>query len=260
MNLVELFIPKPDDTDTVEAMTMVTYAKSFTIESASDSVKAQEARQDIVTRAKTLDEKRKSMTRPIDAAKKAIMDFFAPTIGHLNDAVVILDRKLVGWEELQKRIRLDAQRKEDERAAAERRRLQAIAEAAAHKAAAEAAAKREAAEKAAAEGRAAEAAKLRAQAASVEERGLAKVEAFESRAATVVSTIVQADTAKAAGVSFREVWRWRLVDLKRVNDTFKKEDEVKINKVVASLKQDAISVVGEGIEVYSERIVASRRA
>jgi hypothetical protein len=259
MNLVELNIPKPDDSARTEAMTMVAYAKDFTIASSSDSVKAQEARARIVTRAKALNDARMTLTRPIDAAKKVIMDFFAPTIGQLDDAKVIFDRKIIAWDTEQNRIRQEAQRKEEEKAAAERRRLQAIADAAAQKAAAEAAAKREAAEKAAAEGRAAEAAKLHAQAASVEERGLAKVEQFESRAATVVAPIVQADTAKAAGVSMRDNWCFEIIDPSKVSDKFKMPDEKKIGALVKSMKGDAAAIVG-GIRVYAEKILASRRA
>ena len=68
MNLVELSIKRPDDADHAEAMTMVAYAKKFAIESASDSVKAQEARSRIVTRAKALDEARKNGARvPVTA-------------------------------------------------------------------------------------------------------------------------------------------------------------------------------------------------
>src|ERR1700679_3513915 len=141
-NLVQLSIPTPDGAAQTEAMTAATYAKGFSIVTASDSVKAQEARARINTKIKTLTEARLTMTRPIDAAKKVIMDFFAGPIALLEQAKGVFDQKIIAFDNEQDRLRRIEQQRQDEIVAKERRRLQAIADEAARKANEEAAEKR----------------------------------------------------------------------------------------------------------------------
>jgi len=259
-NLVDLKIPQPDGDAATEAMTALTYATEFAIATASDSMKAQEARARLNTKIKTLTEARLALTRPIDVAKKTIMDFFAAPIAKLEEAKRTLDRKIIAWDDEQERIRLEAQRKAEAEAETERRRLQAIADEAKRKADEEAAAKRRAAEEAAAAGRAEEAAKLRAQAERVETRAEAKVAQFEERAASVVAPIIQADTQSVVGTTKRENWTFRITDPSKINAAFLMPDEVKIGKLVKSMKGDAAALIGAGVEVYAEKILASRRA
>jgi hypothetical protein len=259
-NLVQLSIPTPDGDASKESMTAVEYAKSFQVTSSSDSAKAQEARIRLNSRIKSLTDARLALTRPIDAAKKVIMDFFAGPIAAFTQAKDELDRKIIAYENEQERQRRAEQRRLDEIAERERQELQRKADEEKRKADAEAEALRKKAEKAAAAGRTAQAEKLQAQANQVEQSADATVGELEDRAAAAVAPIVQADTARVAGAQFREVWEFEVTDLSKINEPFKMADETKIGRVVQSLKGDAVGVVGEGLKVTSRRILATRRS
>jgi hypothetical protein len=116
-NLVQLSIPTPAGDAAAEAMTAVAYAESFAIASASDSAKAQEARARINTKIRALNDARLALTRPIDAAKKVIIDFFAGPISAFERAKVALDRKIITYENEQEEVRKAEQRQLDEIAA-----------------------------------------------------------------------------------------------------------------------------------------------
>lgn len=258
-NLVHLSIPTPAGDEASESNKALIYAEGLQVISVRDSAVAQEARARLNTRIRILNDARMDLTRPIDAAKKKIMDFFAGPIATLTKAKLILDDKVIAWEQQQERLRRIEQARLDKIADDERRRLQAIADEAKRKADAEAAEKRKQAEAAAAAGRAAEAARLMAQAQRVEEKADAKVETFETRASSVVAPIAQADTAQVAGTTFREVPEFYIGDAAQINAQFMTPDMVKIGKIVQSLKLEAPSVVGAGLVVRLKKILASRR-
>jgi hypothetical protein len=259
-NLVQLSIPTPDGDASKESMTAVQYAKSFAVTSSSDSAKAQEARIRLNTRIKALTEARMALTRPIDAAKKVIMDFFAGPIQAFTEAKETLDRKIIAYENEQEQLRRTEQRRLDQIAEAERQELQRKADEEKRKADAEAELLRKKAEKAAAAGRTAQAEKLQAQADHVVQASESSVADLEDRAAASVAPIVQADTARVAGAQFREVWEFQITDLSKINAPFLMADETKIGRVVQSLKKDAVGVVGEGLAVSSRKILATRRS
>jgi hypothetical protein len=260
-NLVQISIPTPDGDAASESNKALIYAESFAVVSASDSAKAQEARARLNTRIKILTDARMALTRPIDAAKKTIMDFFAGPIATLTRAKGILDEKVIAYDNEQEQIRKAEQRRLDKIAEDERKRLDNIAAETKRKADAEAEElRKQAAEKEAAGDREA-AAKLKAKAGRVEEKADAKVEVFEQRASSVVAPIVQAETARIAGTQMRDNWKWRVKDKTKINDAFmmKVTNDAAIDGVVKSMKDEAPSVVGEGIEVYNDRGLASRR-
>lgn len=261
-NIVELTIPTPSEPHEAGALTAQTYAEKFEVKTASDSLKAQTARARINTQIKTLNDARLAQTRPLDDAKKKIMAWWAKPITAYEAAKAIFDSKILAYDAEQDRIRREAQEKADRDARAERDRLQAIADAALKKAEEEAAEKRRLAAKAEEEGRAADAAKLNAAAEKVETKAEAKAESFTSRAASVVAPTLVSQSTRAAGSSFRDNWKWRLKDKAKINPAFLMSvpNEAAIDAMVKSMKGDAISVVGEGIEVYNERVLASRRA
>lgn len=258
-NLVNLSIPTPAGDAASEAMTAMTYAEAFTIATSSDSAKAQEARARLNSRIKALNDARLELTRPIDVAKKKIMDFFAGPVALFERARNALDKKIITYENEQEELRRAEQRRLDKIAEDERRRLQSIADEAKRKADAEAAEIRRKADEAAAAGRADEAAKLVAKAVRVEEKADAKAEVFENRAASTVAPVAQIETAKVAGTNMRDVWKFEVTDLSKINPQFLMADETKIGKIVQSLKGDAVGVVGAGLRVFSEKILASRR-
>ena len=86
-----------------------------------------------------------------------------------------------------------------------------------------------------------------------------KVDEYRDRANAVVANVISPATVQAGGTSFRDVWKWRLRDGSKINPAFLMPDEAKIQAVVKSMQLDAEGVVGEGIEVYREQIVVSRR-
>lgn len=257
---MQLSIPTPPGDEASESNKALIYAQGFAVANASDSAKAQEARARLNTRIKVLTEARMALTRPIDAAKKTIMDFFAGPIAVLTQAKDILDTKVLSYDRQQEEIRKAEQRRLDKIAEDERRRLQAIADEAKRKADAEAKKLRDDAEAAAAAGRAEEAAKLAARAVKVEEKAEAKVEVFENRAAAVVAPVAQAETAQVHGTSFRETAEFEILDATLIKPEFMAPDLVKIGKVVRSLGISAVDVVGKGgIKVEMKRGLASRR-
>lgn len=173
---------------------------------------------------KRLDDLRKKITRPIDAAKKAIMDLFREPEDKLARAESGIKRAMLTYADEQERLRREEQRKADEAARKEQERLAAQAA------------------KAAAAGK------------------VEKAAAIEERAAMVVAPVVQREAPKVAGVSLREVWCFEITDPSKVNAAFLMPDEQKIRKVVNSMKADAASIVGEGVRIYSEKRMASGAA
>jgi hypothetical protein len=258
--LVQLSIPTPDGDATSESNKALTYARSFVVASAADSAKGQEARARLNTRIKQLTDARLALTRPIDVAKKTIMDFFAGPIATLVTAKTLFDEKILTYDRQQEEIRKAEQRRLDAIAETQRRELQRKADEARRKADEEAAQKRRDAEAAAAAGRQAEADKLRAQAVRVEEKADAKVESFESQASSVVAPVVQAETARVAGTSVHESATFEVVDAAKISAAFMAPDLVKIGRVVRSLGLAAVDVVGVGgIKVEMKKGLASRR-
>ena len=70
-----------------------------------------------------LEERRFAITRPMDAAKKAVMDFFRPFSDRLDDAEIHVKKALTDYAAEQKRIADEAARKEREKAEREAARL-----------------------------------------------------------------------------------------------------------------------------------------
>ncbi len=76
--------------------------------------------------------------------------------------------------------------------------------------------------------------------------------------APVLAPIVEIERPAAAGVSTRKAFKFRVIDVTKIKPDFLIPDETKIRKTVNALGPDAVSVVGPGIEVYEDRIVAVR--
>lgn len=248
--------------DAAAAAKAIAVANAFTVEDVESSVMAQETRAKLNTRIKDLGDRRLSITRKMDAAKQDIMDLFAGPISVLKQAMGIFDAKVLAYDNEQEAIRKEAQRKEEAIAETERKRLKAEADERIRKADAEAAEKRKAADDAAAAGRVDEAAKLNAQADKVVEKAVARVEVLQERAATVVAPIIQSQQAKASGSSFRDNWKFEVIDASKVNDAFmmRVPNEVAIAALVKSMHEGAQDMVGKGVRIFNDRGLASRRA
>jgi hypothetical protein len=143
---------------------------------------------DISTRAKALETRRLEITRPMDAAKKSVMDLFAAPLKQLQEAEAGLKRAITGYQLEQARIREAEERRLQEKADRERREAEARAEELRQKAA-----------DCPTEGRAAYL------------EGLAEEQ--ELKAAVIVAPTL-APAAKVEGVSMRDCWTAEVTDIR----------------------------------------------
>jgi hypothetical protein len=73
-----------------------------------------------------------------------------------------------------------------------------------------------------------------------------------------MAVVLPIEKPKAEGVSVRKVYRFRVVDATKINPAFLIPDEKKIGQVVRSMKEEAASIIGDGIEVYCDDVVSAR--
>ncbi len=239
-----------------------------------------------------LEDRRFAITRPMDAAKKAVMDFFRPFSDRLDDAEIHVKRALTGYAVEQKRIADEAARIERQRQEKEAKRLREEA-----RAADEAAAKKERdrlaelqrkederaaeeAERLAVERKAAktEEDKKRAieQEAAAQQRRddeqerlhqerlaseadarerTARAETLETRAETVTTAPV-APAPKVKGISTRKVWKFEIIDQAKIPNEYLVPNTTAIGGVVRALK-GATNI--PGIRVYAEDSMSARK-
>jgi hypothetical protein len=226
-------------------------AQAFTIDSPEVYAAAGEELREIAGRMKRLEDARLSITRPMDAAKKAVMDLFAKPLDTLQQADKVLRGSMLTWK-----------RAEDERIARERAAAEAAARAERERIERE---RREAEERAAAlaaQGDAEAAAQAAAEAdAAADAAALAEV---------APPLVVEARTA-AVGISGRKVWKAEVVDfaalvkaaaaaLERGDATllaYLEANTTALNGVAKAMK-DAARI--PGVRVYADETLAVRRA
>lgn len=116
---------------TETALMVIETAKNVVIVTTEDYKFAQGLMADIKARIKTLEETRMGQTRPIDEAKKRIMDFFRGPLQRLDEAKSFLNDRMVKWVDEQERIRREEERRlqEEARKRAEEETLAAAVEA-----------------------------------------------------------------------------------------------------------------------------------
>lgn len=78
----------------------------------------------IMTRKKSLDTKRKELTKPLHDLKKQWIDFFQPAIDTLNQAEVLYKKAINTYTQKQEKIRRDAEVVAQEKARKEREKLE----------------------------------------------------------------------------------------------------------------------------------------
>ena len=216
-------IDAPDPNMASFAAQQLDEVSRMTVTSREGSLYAQGFRAGISSKIKELDEQRKKLTRPLDQVKKQIMDLYGGPIGDLESVLVGVDRKILEYQRELDRLAHEQQRKLNEEA--ERKRL----------------ADQEIADRARAKG---------------DEK---KADKFEERAQTHVAAVVIAEPAKAAGVQFRELWKFEVIDKAALPELYKCADEKGIGTLVRSLGRDASLVLGKGVRIWSEKILASGR-
>lgn len=111
-----------------EVAPVVAAARELVVDSDMMFEEAGEELKSIKAKAKTLEERRMAITRPLDAAKKSAMDLFRAPLESLNEAEGIIKRSMLTYSNEQERIRREEQRKVDEANRREQERIQREAE------------------------------------------------------------------------------------------------------------------------------------
>lgn len=196
-------------------------AQSYAVTSPVQFEDAGEQLKQIKGALKRLDDLRNNMTRPLDVAKKAIMDFFRAPEEKLTRAESGIKRAMIGYSQEQERVRQEEQRRADEAARKEQAKLA------------------EQARKAEAAGKVERAAQL------------------EERAATVVAPVIHREAPRVSGINTRDVWKFEITDASKVPREFLMVDESKLRRYVSAMKGDSVVA---GVRVYSEKQMAAGAA
>lgn len=167
-------------------------------------------------------EERFKITRPMDAAKTAVMDFFGQFTSRLMHAEGAVKRALLAYSNEQDRIQRENRRKEEERQRKEEEKL------------------RQASEDAREAGR--------------DDRADILEDRAESVAMAPTAPVVS--TPKVSGISTRPVWKFEITDPKLVPREYMTVDEKKIGGVVRALKDQAKI---PGVRVYSQKTMSAGR-
>lgn len=119
--------PKPEDL-AKEVAPIVAAAKELKVDSDMMYSEAGEELRTIKSKKNTLEERRKAITQPLDAAKKSVMDLFRAPIESLDEAERIIKQTMLTYSREQERIRAEEARKAEEAAQRERDRIAREAE------------------------------------------------------------------------------------------------------------------------------------
>lgn len=228
---------------TKEADGLLELAQEFEIDCIEMATIADEELATIKGKIKELDEKRFAITRPMDEAKKRVMELFAPATARLIQAEAHLKNLLIGWNNKEK-LRLA----EEQRVAAEnQRKVAADAEA--------------------------EAEKLRRQAIQADVAGdtetavqLMEQAEMQSQVAENIQYMapIVGSATKLGNSSVRSNWKAQMTDkmllIKAIAAGTASVDLVEFAQSVADKRAKALKkeFVVPGIRVYEEDIVASR--
>lgn len=242
-------------------------AKALVIDSPEMADIAADSLGQVSKRRKAIEEQRLALTRPMDEAKRRVMEFFGRALDPLTTAEGLIRGKLSQYHAAERERVARELRAQQEAAAQERREREAeAAKAREAERAAQAEADRlarEAAESGSADAaRAAEEAELERQAAADQ---LVQAEA-EAEAATFAPPAVVRDTPKVAGASFRGAWKAECTDLAaliRAAATnpqlhcLLKVDTTALGQM-ARAQKGAVAI--PGVRFYQDTVVSVRRA
>lgn len=204
-----------------------------------------------------IEDSRTRITKPINESLREVnAQAKAAAAPFLADETVIKNA-MIRYSNEQDRLREEEQRRANEAAETERRRLQAIADAAATKARLEAEEKRRQAEQEAAAGRTAEAQRLREAAERVEATAAAKVDRFEERASQVVAPVAQQQAPKVAGVTVPMVWDFEITN---ENEIPREYCDVSTKRIRAQVQATKGMTKIPGVRVFQTKRIAAATA
>ena len=217
---------------TQSAERVLAVAKSISVDS---NEMAEIAAAELITikgRVKELDEERKRITKPMDDAKKAVMDIYKPAIEKLGQAETVLKAAITSFQNEQRRLADLAAAEEARKAREEAEKMQAKAE------------------------------KLEAKGKTEDAEALRNVAAM-----TVAAPRTVAAPAKLAGVSTRKVWKANITDrsaaIKALADNPAYQhlltiDESALNKLAAAMKNPNSPI--PGVVFYEDSVMSARAA
>ncbi|WP_347467575.1 hypothetical protein [Burkholderia stagnalis] len=263
--LVNLQVPQPEQTLFKSATNALEMAKAYTIDSADMRDLAARELIKIKGLQRDVDTTRKGITRPIDAAKNAVMELFRAPTTYLEQAESMLKTAITTYDREQERKRVAEQARLEEAARQERARLEQEAAARDAAARAEAVQLQQQAVQAAQSGDVEQAARLEAEAQSRAEQGAAEVATLQTTA-TLVTAPIAAAPRVTAGVSTRKVWKAEVSDkLALIRYVAAHPEYVDlldanmpaINKLALALK---LNCPLDGVRVFQESSIAARAA
>lgn len=235
---------------------MLIDAQAYRVTTAAEYTAAGEELKRIKGKAKELEARRISMTKPLDESKKRIMEFFAKPLLFLDRAEFAIKRSLSTYDAEQRRLRDEAERE----AAEAVRKIREKAQVEAAKLEQAARAKREAEEAKArameAQGRAAEADAKRQAAAEREGLKLREAETLRAAAESMPQApVIHMESPKVAGVSSRKIWQYDIPDINLLSREWMIPDHSAIGKSVRSTGERTNI---PGVRVYAETSYSSR--
>jgi len=225
--MTEAVLEQSDTQAVVEqALTWPQRAKALIITDSPTYVQAGDFLKGIKSLRKEIDAAFDPIITKAHAAHKEAVSQKQRAEAPLAEAERILKGGLIAWDTEQERIRREEERRlqEEARKQEEQRRMD-------------------------------EAAALEAQAVETGDSQM-MAEAQELIAAPVVApvVIVPKSTPVVSGISYREVWKFRVVNAGLVPDAYKVIDEVKIGGVVRAMKGNTQI---PGIQVYAEKVASA---
>ncbi len=208
-----------------DAITLFNQAKEVAITTQPEYDIAGTLLQKIKGREKEIESKRKEITRPLDVAKKAVMDLFRAPLEKLGIAEGNIKPGMVTFDEKQEKIRREHQEKLDRQAKVEEDRKKKDLE------------KR--AKKAEENGKAEKAEELREQ----------------KEATHIEAPLVAPRIEKPKGISYITRWSAEVIDKSKLPLEYLEPNYSMLNKLAQATKG---KIPIAGVKFNSEKIVASR--
>lgn len=247
-----------------DAQIVLDVAETYVIDSPLMFNEAGEELKRIKLKSKDLNDKRVAITKPLDDAKKAVMDLFRQPTEILNQAELVLKNSIVNYQEDQARIARLEQQKQEEAQRIERQALQAKAQAAEEASRKEAEELQRQANEAAKNGNEEEAQKMAEQALIKFQTGQAQANVIAMEASAMSAPVRVTAPAKVSGISMRETWKAEVTDkaalVKFIAENLHLLNLVDVN--TSAVNQMAKAMKGNlnipGIRAYAEKSVAAR--
>ena len=211
----------------------------------------------VKAKQKEIDGYRTYLKEPYLEGGRRVDEFFKPPLNFLKEAEAAAKTKLLGYQEEQRRIAAEEQKKLEEKARKEREALEAKARQERERADAEAAEIKRKADEARQSGDLAQAVTLQHQATKLVEKSEAKAETLLSKASSVVAPKVEAYIPPVVGQSSRTIWKARVVDAALVPREYLVVNEKMLDQVAGATKG---KLTVPGVEFFSEQIMSARAA